>query len=135
MICPLPSAREMSAFRADPGTAVNGKETIHGHGVGRRGADDETARGHLSGLGGESDLVASGRHPGAGSAQCAPLAGTLSGRRPAGLVRPPAWAVTAEGAGSGGGARLAPVSRTLPRLERAPLSSLRSARAWRAAVV
>src|SRR5439155_9078386 len=43
MICPLPSAREMSAFRADPGTAVNGKEIIHGHGVGRRGEDDETA--------------------------------------------------------------------------------------------
>src|SRR6266540_4065664 len=77
MICPLPRANEMSALRAGPSTAMSGKETIHGHGLGRRGADDETPRGYLSCPGGESDLVAGGRHPGDGATQSAALAGPV----------------------------------------------------------
>jgi hypothetical protein len=34
MICPLPRANEMSALRAGPSTAMSGKESIHGHGLG-----------------------------------------------------------------------------------------------------
>src|SRR5216683_3096360 len=83
MICPLPRASEMSAFRVDWHTAmVMGGD--HALCRGRRGAGHEGAAGHHASTEWGDQLGASRRDPRPRAAQCAALAGPVRGWRPGG---------------------------------------------------
>src|SRR5260370_6325470 len=78
MICPLPRASEMSAFRAVQATAMVSKGGDHGLRRGRGGAGDESPRGHHAAVEWSTELPAAGGHPRDRSPQPPPLPPPLS---------------------------------------------------------
>src|SRR5712691_7737448 len=77
MICPLPRASEMSAFRAVQATAMVSQGGDHGLRRGCGGAGDEGSRGHHASVEWGPDLAAGGGHPRDRSPQPAPVAGPV----------------------------------------------------------
>src|SRR5438552_17645118 len=77
MICPLPRASEVSAFRAVQAIAMVSQGGDHGLRRGRGGAGDESPRGHHAGVEWSAELAAGGGHFGDRSAQPAAVAGPV----------------------------------------------------------
>src|SRR5206468_332045 len=77
MICPLPRASEMSAFRAERHRDIGNQGGTDALARDRRGAGDEATGSHLARLEWCPELVAGGRYPRHRSPEPAPLARPL----------------------------------------------------------
>src|SRR5438093_10670648 len=77
MICPLPRASEMSAFRVVQATAIVSQGGDHGLRRGRGGAGDESPRSHHAGVEWGAELAAGGGHPRDRAPQPAAVAGPV----------------------------------------------------------